>query len=180
MLVISWCWAQKFIIMPGVIPAASERPPLELDTFDRALLALVQTDARMTVQTLGEQIGLSPAACHRRLARLRREGVITEEVAIVDPAMVGRPLTIVVQVTLERERADLFDAFKDAMRQADAVMQCYYVTGGTDFILILTAADMQDYDTFTRRYFFDNPNIQRFQTNVVMDTVKRSVVIPLG
>jgi len=85
-----------------------------------------------------------------------------------------------VHVTLERERADLFDAFKDSMRDAPEVTQCYYVTGTTDFVLILNARNMQDYEAFTRRHFYDNPNIQRFQTDVVMDTVKFTTEMPIA
>jgi Lrp/AsnC family leucine-responsive transcriptional regulator len=106
--------------------------------------------------------------------------VIERNVSLLSPAAVGRHVTLIVHVTLERERADLFDAFKDSMRDAPEVSQCYYVTGTTDFVLILNARNMQDYEAFTRRHFYDNPNIQRFQTDVVMDTVKFTTEVPIA
>jgi Lrp/AsnC family leucine-responsive transcriptional regulator len=151
-----------------------------MDIFDRKLLVLVQRDNRMTNEQLGRRVGLSPAACHRRLKRLAADGVIERNVSLLSPAAVGRHVTLIVHVTLERERADLFDAFKDSMRDAPEVSQCYYVTGTTDFVLILNARNMQDYEAFTRRHFYDNPNIQRFQTDVVMDTVKFTTEVPIA
>jgi Lrp/AsnC family transcriptional regulator, leucine-responsive regulatory protein len=151
-----------------------------MDIFDRKLLVLVQRDNRMTNEQLGRHVGLSPAACHRRLKRLAADGVIERNVSLVSPAAVGRHVTLIVHVTLEREQADLFDAFKDCMRDAPEVTQCYYVTGTTDFVLILNARNMQDYEAFTRRHFYDNPNIQRFQTDVVMDTVKFTTEMPIA
>lgn len=89
-------------------------------------------------------------------------------------------MTFVVQVTLERERSDLMDAFKKEMKANPIVQQCYYVTGSSDFILILTAEDMEAYDAFTREAFFDNTNIRGFQTNVVMDAVKTGLFVPVS
>ena len=150
-----------------------------MDAFDHKLLALVQDNCRLTIEQLSQAIGLSPAASHRRLNRLRASGVIEAEVALVAPAAVRRNVTIVVQVTLEREHTELFESFKADMRAAPEVQQCYYVAGGTDFIIVLTAKDMQDYNAFTRRHFHGNPNIQRFQTNVVMDRVKFTTALPV-
>ena len=110
-----------------------------LDSLDRKLLDAVQLDNAQTAEALAARVGLSPSACLRRLRRLREVKVIEADVALISPERVGRPLTMVVQVTLERERPDLIDAFKRTMRAAPEVMQCYYVTGETDFVLIVTA-----------------------------------------
>jgi Lrp/AsnC family leucine-responsive transcriptional regulator len=83
---------------------------------------------------------------------------------------------MIVDVTLERERPDIMDEFKRSMRATPEVMQCYYVTGDTDFILIVTARDMRHYEAFTNQFFFNNPNVRRFHTSVVMDRVKVRLV----
>lgn len=105
---------------------------MELDDFDRRLLDAVQEDSRRTGEVLAALVGLSPAACLRRLQRLRAAGVIEREVAILDPRVAGTRLSLIVNVTLERERPDLADGFARAMRQAPEVSQCYYVTGAVD------------------------------------------------
>ena len=153
--------------------------PASIDSFDRKILEIVQYSNRTTSEQIAEQIGLSPAAVQRRLKRLREQKTIVADVSVVSPKSIGRAMTFVVQVTMERERADLMDAFKKEMKQNPAVQQCYYVTGSADFILIVTAHDMEDYDQFTREAFFDNTNIRGFQTNVVMDPVKVGLFLPV-
>ena len=150
-----------------------------LDALDLKLLDLVQRDARRTAAELSEAVGLSPTACLRRLHRLRTAGVIESEIAVLSPGALGRPLTMIVEVTLERERPDVLDEFKRAMRLTPEVMQCYYVTGAADFVLIVTAQDMRQYEAFTNRFFFRNPHIRRFETLVVMDRVKIGLSVPL-
>lgn len=151
-----------------------------LDSFDIRLLNAVQHNNRVTADELSETVGLSPSACLRRLKRLRKEGVIESEIAVISPQAIGQTLTMVVEVTLERERPDILDEFKKSMRLTPEVMQCYYVTGEIDFILVVTARNMQEYEAFTQRFFFDNPNIMRFHTLVVMDRVKVGLSVPLA
>ena len=150
-----------------------------LDSFDIKLLNLVQTDTRRTAQELSEVVGVSPSACLRRLNRLRETGVIEAEIAVVSPAAVGHRLTMVVEVSLERERPDIMSDFKKAMRMTPEVIQCYYVTGEVDFILIVAVKSMSDYETFTNDFLFNNKNIKRFNTLVVMDRVKVSLAVPI-
>ena len=154
-------------------------PKSPLDSFDAKLLRLLQQDNRLTADELADKVGLSPSACLRRIKRLRDRGVIESEFAVVSPEAVGRALTMVVEVTLERERPDLIEDFKRAMRSVPEVMMCFYVTGDTDFIIIVTAKTMREYEAFTRRFFFENPNVRRFLTYVVMDRVKVGLAIPI-
>jgi Lrp/AsnC family leucine-responsive transcriptional regulator len=104
--------------------------------------------------------------------------VIERDVSLLAPAAIGKRVTVVVLVTLERERPDLVDEFKQAMREAPEVLQCHYVTGPADFVLIVAATDMADYDAFTRRYLFER-HIRRFESLVVLDRVKAATAIPL-
>ena len=152
---------------------------MDLDDFDRRLLDALQADSRRTGGDLAALVGLSPAACLRRAQRLRESGVIEREVAILSPEAVGRRLTLVVLVTLEREQPDVVDAFKRQMQQAPEVMQCFYVTGASDFVLLLTADDIADYEEFTRRYFFQK-SVRRFESLAVMSRVKFGTAVPLA
>jgi len=150
----------------------------DIDGFDRKILHEVQQNNQITSAQLSERVGLSPTSAQRRLNRLRRDKVIEGDVAIVSSAAVGRPLTMMVDVTLERERSDIIDHFKKSVRNEPAVMSAYYVTGDTDFILIISVRDMDEYEQFTRSFLYDNPDIKGFKTTVVMDRIKASFYIP--
>ncbi len=151
----------------------------KIDPFDIAILNNLQKNSRITSEPLAEAVGLSPTACQRRVKRLRDNGVIEKEIAVIDPAKVGGRITMIVQAVLERGRADILDDFKREIAKIPQVQQCYYVTGDFDFILIVTAKDIPEYEQLTHRIFFANPHIRRFQTIVVMDSVKVGLSYPL-
>ncbi len=152
---------------------------MELDNFDIKLLNLVQQDARRTSEALASLVGLSATACQRRLKRLREEGVIAREVAVLDHDKVGKNLTLIVQVVLKHGSPSILDDFKRKMRATPEVQHCYYVTGGSDFVLIVNLEDMKAYEAFTHRVLFATNSISRFDTTVVMDTIKTGLALPL-
>jgi Lrp/AsnC family leucine-responsive transcriptional regulator len=152
-------------------------PPL--DAQDLRLLELIQGNSRMSQSELGERIHLSTAAVNRRLKRMRDDGVIQRYGAVLAPAALGHPLSIVAEVEVESERIDLLDAMKQSFRDCPEVQQCYYVTGEWDFILILVVQDMAQYTTLSRKLFFHSNNVKRFRTLVTMDPVKVSVDVPV-
>lgn len=149
------------------------------DPLDLAILRRLQRSTRETSETIAAAVGLSPSACQRRIKRLRQSGAIASEIAVLDPEIAGSRLTLIVEVVLAGGRADLVDRFKRMVRDVPEVQQCYYVTGDTDFILVITAKDMADYERLTRLLFFDKRDIHKFHTIVVMDTVKLGLGIPI-
>ncbi|OUS05005.1 ArsR family transcriptional regulator [Rhodobacterales bacterium 52_120_T64] len=149
-----------------------------LDKLDRKILHEVQLNNQLTSAQLSEKIGLSPTSAQRRLNRLRADKVIEADVAVVSSAALGRSLTMMIAVKLERERSDIIDHFKNSVRREPVVMSAYYVTGDNDFILFVSARDMEEYEAFTRNFLYDNPDIKGFQTTVVMDRIKASFYIP--
>lgn len=148
-----------------------------MDDKDLEILKLVQRDARLTAEALGFEIGLSPPAVQKRLKKLRETGVIESEIAVLSSVKLGRGMTVIVQVMLERESRMHLDAFKRKMRTAPAVQQCYYATGEADFILVVIVEDIAEYETFTQEYFFDESNVNKFTSSIVMDRVKVSLDI---
>ena len=152
---------------------------MTLDNFDARILQVVQINNRATSEEIGRTLGLSATAVQRRLKRMRAEGIIEADVSIVRLKAIGRPISMIVLVTLERERADIVDRFKRAIRQTPEVMNGYYVTGETDFLLIVTAESMEDYENFTRKFFYENPDIKGFKTMVIMDRVKTGFSAPI-
>ncbi|MGC6370942.1 Lrp/AsnC family transcriptional regulator [Pseudomonas sp. K2I15] len=152
---------------------------MPLDRIDAHLLELLQKNNRLPSEDLGKLIGLSSTAVQRRIKKLRSDGVIEADVSIVKPKAVGRPISMFVLVTLERERADIVDRFKQSIRQTPEVMNGYYVTGDADFLLVVTARSMEDYEAFTRKFFYENADIKGFKTMVIMDRVKAGFFVPV-
>lgn len=151
----------------------------EIDDADRALLQRLQQDAASRIDDLAEAAGLSVASVQRRLKRLKSAGVIEREVAVLDPAAVGQAMTFVVSVELERERIDQLQAFQKTVRAEPQVQQCYYVTGEADFVLICVAPDMNGFKELTDRLFFENQNVRKFRTSVVMNRTKVGLAVPV-
>ena len=151
---------------------------MELDKIDKKILREVQTNAALSADKLGESCGASPSTILRRLSRLRSTGVITAEVAIVDPSKVGRPLLMIVGVRLEGEDSKLAEIFVRQMREHPAVMQCYFVTGSADYILHITARDMDEYNAFTQ-LLIANPHVSMTETNVVINPLKVGLTVPI-
>ncbi len=153
---------------------------MELDKIDRKILAILQRNNRIANVELAEEVGLSPPACHKRVKRLRDENVIVGDVSLVNPELTGNKLTLLVSVEMERDRKDLYDAFKRVISQAPEVRHCYQITGNYDFMMVVTVPDIQAYESFVDRVLHTEANIRKFQTSVSLRTVKSSTEILLG
>ncbi|AYG64856.1 MULTISPECIES: Lrp/AsnC family transcriptional regulator [unclassified Rhizobium] len=155
------------------------RKPADLDEFDLAILDLLQKDSTVPQRKIGELINLSAPAVQRRIKRMQADGVIEANIAVVDPATVALPITIIVEVQIADERYELINAIKRSFLQAPEVQQCYQVTGEADFVLVVMVASMVEYQVLCRRLFHDNPNVTKFKSLVSMDRVKIGLSLPL-
>lgn len=153
---------------------------MKLDSSDLKLLSILQTNNRLTSEQIAEKVGLSATACQRRLKHLREKKVIEGDISVVSPKAIGREMMMLVSVSLERERADIIDRFKQAIRGTPEIMMGFYVTGDADFVLIVTAESMDEYEAFTRRFFYKIQDIKSFKTTVVMDRVKTGLALPIA
>ncbi|MBB5054623.1 DNA-binding Lrp family transcriptional regulator [Afipia massiliensis] len=153
---------------------------IQLDDFDLAILDQLQINNRTSLQEIGQSVNLSAAAVQRRVRRMEDARVIQSNAAIVDPASVGRPITIIVEVQVDSEHADLMDSARSEFAAAPEVQQCYYVTGAADFILVLTVSTMEEYEQLSRRLFLENKNVRHFNTFVAMNRVKAGLRVPLS
>ncbi|MFZ6730994.1 Lrp/AsnC family transcriptional regulator [Undibacterium sp. Ji42W] len=149
------------------------------DGFDLAILRCLQNNARHSAELIGADIGLSTTAVQRRIRKLRDDGVIRAEVAIVNPQAVGYPLTVMVEVAFKKGLGDAIDSFRQDMQALTEVQQCFYLSGEFDFMLIVQATDMAAHERFARAVFSTNDHILKFQTTLVMDTVKQSYCLPI-
>jgi len=143
-----------------------------LDDADYRLLELLQEDARTPMTKLAELVDLSEPACYRRVQRLKREKIIEREVAVVSPRTMGWPLTMIVLVTLERERAATIDQFIRKLQSVPEILEAWYVTGDYDFALKVVAQDMESFETMTRNVLYADNFVKTFKTLVTMRNVK--------
>ena len=137
--------------------------PEALDDIDRRLLTLLQADASRANQALAEAAHVSPATALRRVRRLVEAGLIERQIAIVSPALVGG-LSAVVEVTLDRQGAEHVAAFEGRAVAEAAVQQCYRVSPGPDFVLVLWVADMAAYHALVQRLFTQDANVRNVKS----------------
>lgn len=150
-----------------------------LDEFDKKLLNQLQENNRITAEELGNLVNLSTSAVQRRLARLRREKIIEADVSIISPLASGLGITCVVELSLHLGSSKIINSFKKLMSDCDEVMQCYYVAGALDFVVIVNVNDMRQYEEFSKKHFMDNPDVKQFYSHVVIDKVKVGYKLPL-
>lgn len=136
----------------------------ELDAIDLQLLDALQTDAAQSNQALAEQLHISPPTCLRRTKRLHSAGLIERQVAILQPdriaTLLGHGLHTIVEITLERQGAELLEAFEARAVQEAAVQQCWRVSPGPDFVLITHTRDMPAYLALAQRLFTSHANVR--------------------
>lgn len=160
--------------------SSAQKSPAPLDSFDRAILRILQRDNKTPQRVIAEAVNLSAAAVQRRIAALEAAGVVAANVAVVDPDAVSLAITAIVEVYLKDERAATVDAAKRLFSATPEVQQCYYVTGGVSFVLIIVAADMRCYERLTRRLFAENELVERYRTLIALDRVKADTSIVIA
>lgn len=171
-------WLAQRICVNRRFAPFTEEYPMQLDAYDRKILSVLQENNRLSQRELAELVNLSPSAVNRRIVALEKAGVISQNVSIVDPTAVGRPITVIVEVKLENERLDLLDEIKRRFVGCPQVQQVYYVTGDFDFLLVMNVKDMSEYEQLTRELFFFG-NIKQFKTFVAMQNNKRTFAMPI-
>ena len=134
---------------------------LALDATDLRLLELLQTDASLSNQDLAARAHVSAATCMRRVRRLVDSGVIERRVALLSQDKLGLGLTAIVEITLDRQGAEHLDAFQQRAVGEAAVQQCYRVSPGPDFVLVVWAADMPAYQALVERLFTQDANVRQ-------------------
>lgn len=152
----------------------------DLDPFDVAILRVLQADNMTPQRDIAESIGLSAAAVQRRIKRLRKNKIIAADTSVVDREKVGGLVTLLVEVSMSSERIDHIEEAKALFAATPEVQQCYYVTGESDFLLIILTPSMEAYEGLTRKIFFSNEHIKSFKTRVALTLVKVGLSVPIN
>jgi len=135
-----------------------------LDELDKRILQQMQQDASLTNHELAQRVHASAPTCMRRVKRLIEEGVITRQVAILAPEKVGAGLTAIVEITLDHQATERLTEFEQRIAVEPAVQQCYRVSPGPDFVLIIQVADMTAYHALAHRLFATQSNIRNVRS----------------
>lgn len=135
-----------------------------LDDLDRRILEQLQVDSSVTNHELAQRVHASAPTCLRRVRRLREAGIIEKQVAIVNPEKLGNTLTAIVEVTLDVQTAEALKAFESRVAAEPAILQCYRVSQGPDFVLIAQVLDMPAYHDLVHRTFTSDANVRNVRT----------------
>jgi Lrp/AsnC family transcriptional regulator, leucine-responsive regulatory protein len=153
---------------------------MKLDRFDAKILDALQRDGRLSVVDLAELIGLSPTPCARRVKVLESEGAIEGYAAILNPARVGLAVLAIVQVKLTEHTDETVARFEREIQLMDEVTKCLAMTGSYDFILEVYGKDLEALSNVVLKKLIRVPNVRDLQSSVVLETIKRTVRIPLA
>jgi Lrp/AsnC family transcriptional regulator, leucine-responsive regulatory protein len=159
------------------------KPSLALDTIDLRILDQLQTDASLSNQDLAARVHVSPPTCLRRVKRLTDAGVIERQIAILSVdklhAIVGHGLSAIVEVTLTLQNAEALAAFEARMAPESAVQQCYRVSPGPDFVLIVHVRDMPAYLALVQRVFTQDAQVRNVKAYFSMLRSKFEPSLPI-
>jgi Lrp/AsnC family transcriptional regulator, leucine-responsive regulatory protein len=155
-------------------------PVAELDVVDRRILAVLQENARISNVDLAEQVGMSPSPCWRRVKALEDTGVIAKHVSLVDPASVGLPVSVFVQVTLERQIETALETFDQTVLARPEVMECYLMTGDSDYLLRVVVADLSAYERFLMDHLTRLNGVASIKSSFALKQVKYRTALPLS
>ncbi|AKQ57379.1 Lrp/AsnC family transcriptional regulator [Bordetella hinzii] len=150
-----------------------------MDKTDIAILRALQEDGRASAQQLSEQVGLSPAPVWRRVKALESAGVIQGYSAQVDRSKVGLGGCMFAQISLERHSAETVANFERSVRDAPEILECYSVTGDSDFLLKILVESPEEYDRFLHRFLFNLPGIRQTRSIVALREIKHDLRLPL-
>ncbi|MFU1476730.1 Lrp/AsnC family transcriptional regulator [Roseovarius sp. C7] len=151
---------------------------VKIDDTDRRILAILQRDAAIGLDALGDKVGLSRNACWRRIRALDEAGVITGRVALLDPERLGLGLTVFMQIRAERHDAEWLEAFARATKAMPEIQSVYRMTGDLDYLIRARVADMKDYDRLYQRLIARVP-MGDVSASFVMEEIKDTTELPL-
>lgn len=143
-----------------------------LDEIDRKLLNILQTNSRITIRELSEKLHLSTTPIHERIKKLEKNGYIKQYITLVDPKKIGKKLIVYISVSLNNHTKESVKEFEAHMERLDEVMESYYISGSSDFLIKVYCNDMDDFHHFITNKFSVIGNITQFYSSFVMSETK--------
>ncbi|KVE26446.1 AsnC family transcriptional regulator [Burkholderia singularis] len=151
----------------------------KLDAIDKRILRALQSDSNRTNAELAQHVGLSPTPCLRRVHLLEEQGVIDGYVALLNPVAVDLRFTAFVRITLERQDKATVERFAKEMEKAPEVLECHLMAGSYDYLLRVTAKDLDDYQRFQMETLTKIDGIRNVETEIPLKRIKQTTQLPI-
>lgn len=152
---------------------------IQLDATDIRLINELQKDSKQSIKQLSEKINLSITPTHERIKKIEASGIIKKYVALVDPELVGKKLTVFLQVTLIKHQESSFKEFEKYIAPFDEIQEVSYIAGSYDYLLKIVLSDMKDYQEFIMRKISQLKVISNVQSSFVINQIKNETKISL-
>jgi DNA-binding Lrp family transcriptional regulator len=152
----------------------------EVDEIDRNILKTLQENARVTNADLADRVGLSPAPCLRRVRALEERGIIRKYVTLVDPNAINLGVTVFVQITLDLQVEGRLEIFEKAIVKRPEVLECYLMTGDSDYLLRVVVPDVASYEQFLKKSLTRLEGVAGIKSSFALKQAKYSTVLPLA
>ena len=143
-----------------------------MDETDRRILRELQRDSRLSIAELGALVNLSPSACHRRVKQLEQSGIVEGYGARLNRRALGYRIEFFVEIELDGQSLDILDAFEAAVARTEEILECHLMAGGTDYMLRVVAADVEDFERIHRDRLTKLPHIATIRSNLAIRTVR--------
>jgi Lrp/AsnC family leucine-responsive transcriptional regulator len=150
-----------------------------LDAIDLKILSRLQQDARLSNVELAKAVNLSPSPCLARVRALEAEGIIARHVTLLDPLKLGLTVSVFIQVRLEKQVERALETFEAAIRDRPEVMECYLMTGDSDYLLRVVVPDVQALERFIVDYLTRVPGVGNLRSSFALKQVKYQTALPL-
>ncbi len=150
-----------------------------MNSTDIQILKLLQTDAGLSANEIARKVNLSQSSCWRRIDRLHEKGIIKRNVAVLDREKLGLEVVVFVMVGLVSQTGKALEEFENRMRRLPEVLECYTITGQTDYMLKVITRDMRHYENFMRKQLAQVPNIREMHSHVAVTKIKDTLELPL-
>jgi Lrp/AsnC family leucine-responsive transcriptional regulator len=154
-------------------------PNTQLDDTDRRILARLQEDARISNVDLAKAVNLSPSPCLSRVRALEERGLISRYVAVLDPLQLSLTVSVFIHVSLERQMRNALDTFESSVLGRDEVMECYLMTGESDYLLRVVVPNVQSLERFIVDYLAKIPGVASIKSSFALKQVKYKTALPL-
>ncbi|MEX2207213.1 MAG: Lrp/AsnC family transcriptional regulator [Myxococcota bacterium] len=154
-------------------------PVTQIDPIDRNILSILQEDARISNLDLARRVGLSPSPCLRRVRELERSGLVRRHVTLLDPQALGLGVSIFIQVRLDRQIERSLETFEAAVLLRPEVMECYLMTGDSDYLLRVVVPDVPAFERFLVEHLTRVPGVANLRSSFALKQVKYTTALPL-
>ncbi len=157
-----------------------KKSPTPLSRADVMMLNRLQRDARVTIETLADEAGLSPSTAQRRLQQFRDAGVIERDIVVLNPKATGMPITMLVELELDHDRPEHLSGLHAWIVRTDEIQSAWQITGRADYSLVIMSASIERFEEFMAELMSANRNVRKFTTSVALKTLKRTLAVPLS